>query len=159
MGATWCGRRRVVQLSRTSGWIMGWCLWMLGADPIVVFFCTLFLRLTRWPWLRGLDLVAWLCETCNSAQVCLAIFIPRSLHQRCACRVWFCHTHATCRRVIVPLFRTRHTQCEWQHWVCDAARTFVKYYNYSIWFMRGIWFQWRMTASPNSCLSVSSMCA
>jgi len=93
----------------------------------VVFFCTLSLRLTHQPWWRGLDLIIWLREACNSAHVCLVIFIPRSLHQRCACRVWLWHTHATCWRLIVPLFSERHTQCEWQYLVRDTAGTFWRH--------------------------------
>jgi len=29
------------------------------------------------------------------------------------------------QRVIVRLFSKRHTECEWQHWVSDAAGTFA----------------------------------
>jgi len=111
------------------------CIW--GADCVVVFFLTLSLRLTRRPWWWGLDRVAWLCEACNNALICLAIFNPRSLHQRGACKLCLSHTHATCQRVIVPLFSKRQTQCEWQHCVRDTAGTFGKDYTYSIWFMRG----------------------
>ena len=48
-----------------------------------------------------------------------------SLHWRGECRVCLSHTHTTCRRVIVPLFNKRLTQCEWQHWVRDTAGTFA----------------------------------
>ena len=120
------------------GGFVRWYVCTLGAYFIVAFSCTLSLKLTRWPRWWGLDLVEWLCEACNSAQVCLAIFILRSLHQRGACKVWLFHTHTTCRRVIVPLSSKGHTQCDWQHHVCDAAGTFATYYNWSIWFMKGM---------------------
>ena len=56
--------------SNHLGGFVGWCVCMLGADFIAVFFCTLFLRLTPWPWWWGLDLVTvtWLFKVYNNAQ-------------------------------------------------------------------------------------------
>jgi len=91
-------------------WICGACVCLLGADFITVFFCTLFLRVTRWPWWWGLDLVTWLCEACNNAHVCLAIFIPRSLHQHGACRDDFVTTMRPAADVWLYFFLARDTQ-------------------------------------------------
>ena len=93
--------------------------------------------------LHTLDVVAWLCETCSSVQVCLPMFIPGSLRQ-CggACKVWFFYKT---NYGPGPVHTSLCVRVAWDWWLGHLSRSPGT---------RGDWWSWPMGVKAEGILKV-----